>query len=51
MLARSIEIDLLLERGAIAAADAAIDSLEHHAERLRDPERARMSPSTGPAAR
>ena len=36
VLARSIEIDLLLERGAIAAADAAIDSLEHHAERLRD---------------
>jgi len=36
VLARSIEIDLLLERGAIAAADAAIDSLEHHADRLRD---------------
>jgi tetratricopeptide (TPR) repeat protein len=36
VLARSIEIDLLLERGALVAADAAIDSLEHHAERLRD---------------
>lgn len=36
VLARSIEIDLLLERGALAAADAAIDSLAHHAERLRD---------------
>ncbi len=36
VLARSIEIDLLLERGALTAADAAIDSLAHHAERLRD---------------
>jgi tetratricopeptide (TPR) repeat protein len=36
VLARSIEIDLLLERGALVAADAAIDSLQHHAERLRD---------------
>jgi tetratricopeptide (TPR) repeat protein len=36
VLARSIQIDLLLERGAIGAADAAIDSLDHHAERLRD---------------
>jgi hypothetical protein len=36
VLARSIEIDLLLERGALAAADAAIDSLAHHADRLRD---------------
>ncbi len=36
VLARSIEIDLLLERGALLAADAAIDSLERQAERLRD---------------
>jgi tetratricopeptide (TPR) repeat protein len=36
VLARSIEIDLLLERGALVAADAAIDSLARDAERLRD---------------
>jgi hypothetical protein len=36
VLARSIEVDLLLERGAMAAADAAIGSLEAEAERLRD---------------
>jgi tetratricopeptide (TPR) repeat protein len=36
VIARSNEIDLLLERGALSAADAAIDSLERHVARLQD---------------
>jgi hypothetical protein len=36
VVARSVEIDLLLERGVLAAADAAIDAMERQADRLRD---------------
>jgi hypothetical protein len=36
VLVRSTEIDLLLEQGALSAADAAIDTLDGQAERLRD---------------
>jgi hypothetical protein len=36
VLARNIEIDLLLERGILGAADASIDALERLSQQLRD---------------
>jgi hypothetical protein len=36
VLARNVEIDLLLERGILGAADAAIDALERLSQQLRD---------------